>query len=301
MTDYSYIDSPDKLAVLIRSFRDSGTETLAMDFEEESNLHVYGEHLCIIQLYDGSGFYIIDALALASTDEGKALIKDLLEGPETKIMFDCSSDAAIVRKSLGIQLKNIYDIRLAAKALGFDGNLSSLIQRNLGVETDSPAEKKKYQKANWMKRPIPEAQLNYALNDVRYLFALKSSLEEEMSRTLGASAVRQLTNNMKRCANRRHRDKPGWEKICNYHMLEYREKVFIRHFFNARDTLARKANVPPTNIMEKQKIVQMAKAGTWEGILEGPSLRYTATFEKARLEAEKDLQKTDDNNRIRFM
>jgi ribonuclease D len=291
MTDYSYIDSPEKLAVLLRSIREAGTETLAMDFEEESNLHVYGEHLCIIQLYDGTDFYIVDALALASTEEGKALIKDLLEGPETKIMFDCSSDAAIVRKSLGIQLKNIYDIRLAAKALGFDGNLSSLIERNLGIETGSPAEKKKYQKANWMKRPIPEAQLNYALNDVRYLFELRTSLEEEMRIKLSPSAVKQLVNNMKRCANRKHRDKPGWEKICNYHMLSTREKVFIRHFFNARDALARKANVPATNIMEKQKVVQMAKTGTWEGILEGSSLKYRPAFEKARLDAEKDLLK----------
>lgn len=291
MTDYSYIDKPENLKNLINSFRESGAGILAMDFEEESNLHVYGEHLCIIQLYDGSNYYIVDALAVSATEEGKALIRDFLEGPETKIMFDCSSDAAIVRKSLGIQLKNIYDIRLAAKALGFQGNLSALIERNLGVETESASEKKKYQKANWMKRPIPEAQLNYALNDVRYLFDLKKSLEEEMARELPMSAVKQLANNMKRCANQKHKDKPGWEKICNYHTLEYREKVFIRHFFNARDFLARKANVPPTNIMEKQKIVQMAKAGTWEGILEGPSLRYTSTFEKARLDAEKDFAK----------
>jgi len=291
MTDYSYIDSPEDLSHLITGIRNTSDCVLAMDFEEESNLHVYGEHLCIIQLYDGKNYFIIDALAVAGTEEGKALIKDLLEGPETKIMFDCSSDAAIVRKSLGIQLKNIYDIRLAAKALGFDGNLSALIARNLGVEPESSSEKKKYQKANWMKRPIPEAQLNYALNDVRYLFELKSSLEEEMARKLKPQEIKQLSNNMKRCASQKHKDKPGWEKICNYHMLSQTEKVYIRHFFNARDALARKANVPPTNIMHKQLIVQMAMKGTWEGVLEGPSLRYTAAFEKARLEAEKDLSK----------
>lgn len=291
MTDYSYINTLEELALLITKIRESSTNILAMDFEEESNLHVYGEHLCIIQLYDGNDYFIIDALAIADTAEGKALIKDLFEGPETKIMFDCSSDAAIVRKSLGIQLKNIYDIRLAAKALGFDGNLSGLIARNLDAETESAAEKKKYQKANWMKRPIPQAQLNYALNDVKYLFALKSSLEEEMKQKLSVSAIKQLSNNMKRCASQKHKDKPGWEKICNYHVLSYAEKIYIKHFFNARDALARKANVPPTNIMEKQKIVQMAKTGTWEGILEGPSLRYTNAFEKARLDAEKDINK----------
>jgi hypothetical protein len=36
----------------------------------------------------------------------------------------------------------------------------------------------------------------------------------------------------------------------------------------------------------------MAKTGTWEGILEGTSLRHKAAFEKARLDAEHDLLTT---------
>ena len=67
MTDYSYIDTPEELALLITKIRESSTNIMAMDFEEESNLHVYGEHLCIIQLYDGNDYFIIDALAIADT------------------------------------------------------------------------------------------------------------------------------------------------------------------------------------------------------------------------------------------
>jgi len=286
MTDYQYVDTPAMLTALVSGFRDSGTVSLAMDFEEESNLHVYGEHLCLIQLSDGSNFYVIDALALSKSEEGRLALKDLLEGPEEKIMFDCSSDAAIVRKALKIQLRNIYDLRLAAKALGFMGNLSSLIERNLGISPENPADKKKFQKANWMKRPLSGEQLAYALDDVRYLFELKASLEKEMAQKLSPAVRKQLASNMKNCARPRHRDKPGWEKICNYHALSQEEKIYIRCFFNARDSIARERNVPPGNILDKHKIVQMAHAGTWEGILDGDSLQYRKNFERARLEAQ---------------
>ena len=34
----------------------------------------------------------------------------------------------------------------------------------------------------------------------------------------------------------------------------------------------------------------MAKKGTWEGILEGPTLRYKPVFEQARLDALAELK-----------
>ena len=289
MTQYTYIDSPQALEKLCASFSEKGTDCVAMDFEEESNLHVYGEHLCLVQLWDGSEYYLLDALVLGRSQEGREALKAFLEGPLTKIMFDCSSDSAIARKSLGIALKNVYDIRLIARALGFDGNLSALTERNLGIPAPAGGDKKKYQKANWMKRPLPEDQLAYALDDVKYLFSLKESLDEEARQKLPLSVRRRLETEMKRCAVPKHKDRPGWEKICNYRTLPYRQKVYLRHFFTARDNLARRADVPATFILDKHLVVAMAKSGTWEGILEGNALKYRDAFENARLAAEKEL------------
>lgn len=289
MMQYTYIDRPQALEQMCRSFSERGICTVAMDFEEESNLHVYGEHLCLVQLWDGSSYYLLDALVLGRTEEGRQALKTFLEGPVTKIMFDCSSDSAIARKALGIALRNVYDIRLVARALGFDGNLTALIERNLGISAPDAGEKKKYQRANWMKRPLPEDQLAYALDDVKYLFELRKSLEEEAERTLPLSVRRHLETEMKRCAVPKHRDRPGWEKICNYRALNPRQKIYLRHFFTARDNLARRSDVPATFILDKHLIVAMAKSGTWEGILEGNALQYTNSFEKARLAAEREI------------
>lgn len=293
MISFSYLSTPQQLIDLTENYIESSIKEVAMDFEEESNLHVYGEHLCTVQLFDRTNYYVVDALELQKTEEGKKALALFFESPIEKIMFDCSSDSAIVRKTLGIQLKNIFDLRLLAKALEFDGNLTALEERNLGIVAEDPALKKKYQRANWMKRPISEEQLEYALSDVSHLFELKESLLKEVSK-LPVQTQRHLESLMKNCANQKHKDRPGWEKICNYKALSKRQKVFIRYFFNARDALARKADVPAVNILEKQIIVAMAKTETWEGLLSGIKLRYSGVFEKARLQALEELKAKDE-------
>ena len=283
--EYTLISTASDLNALAANWVEQGVLSVAMDFEEESNLHVYGEHVCIIQLYDGEAYYILDALALAKTPEGLSSMKAFLEGPMEKIMFACQSDASLARKALDIQLRNIFDVRVIALALGFTGNLNGLIERNLGLSVENPSLKKKYQTANWMRRPIPVEQVEYALGDVRYLFDLKASLLAEMETKLKASEKKKVAFEMKTCAEQKNPERPGWEKICNFKMLNAREKIYIKHFFLARDILARKANVPAARILDKRLIVEMAKRGTWKGLLTGPSMHYADTFERARLEA----------------
>ncbi|MCR5761417.1 MAG: 3'-5' exonuclease [Sphaerochaetaceae bacterium] len=282
------MEKPEDFKSLLEHFKDNNITSLSMDFEEESNLHVYGEHLCTIQLFDKENYYLIDALSLQKTEEGKALLKIFLEGDEEKIMFDCSSDAAIVRKVLGIHMKNVYDLRVAAKALGFAGNLTGLIERNLHIPSDGSGSKHKFQRANWMRRPIPEAQIQYALDDVKYLYDLKASLEEELT-TKNPQMKAQVRNEMKKCAQPKHKDKPGWEKICNYKMLSMKEKVYIKYFFIARDEIARKQNVPAANILDKRLIVEMAKQGDWQSVAP-ENFKYTREFENAKKEAQERLQ-----------
>ncbi len=287
--DFSLISTPHELEAMLSRWAGQGICCVAMDFEEESNLHVYGEHLCTIQLFDGSDYYILDALALAKTTEGLSAMKAFLEGPVEKIMFACQSDAALARKTLGIQLSNIFDVRVIAMALGFTGNLNGLIERQLGLSVENPSLKKKYQTANWMRRPIPAEQVEYALGDVRYLFRLKETLLAEMERNLSAADRKKVLYDMARCAEQKNPERPGWEKICNFKLLNAQEKVYIKHFFIARDSLARKANVPAARILDKRLIVSMAKKGTWKGILNGPTMRYADTFETARLKAQEEV------------
>lgn len=299
MVDYSIIDNNIGLDELVAKWNEDGVASVAMDFEEESNLHCYGEYVCTMQLFDGSRYYLVDCLALARSQEGRASLKAFLEGPIEKVMFACQSDAALARKALGIQLANIYDIRLLAMALGMTGNLSSIEDKYIktdvsevpSLESALHGSKKKFQTANWMRRPIPRDQILYALGDVAHLFELRAILEDEVSLTLPASKQKEIAYEMKRCALPKNPERPGWEKICNYKLLGHRERVFIKHYFLARDSVARRRNVPASRVLTKQDIVGMAKAQDWHGFVPAGSRELEAAFSKAHEDALKELRK----------
>lgn len=259
MYDYTIIDSDTALDSLLASWREQGVNEIAMDFEGEFNLHIYGEHLCLIQIYDRNNFYLIDPFKIS-----EEALKRLLEAPDIiKLMFDCASDSALVRKEFGIKLAAVYDVRVPALALGFSGNLTGLIDRCLEDRngrkrqdgTSSKNAKKKNQMTNWLVRPLKEDQILYALSDVEYLFDVKEHLEAEIK---GTKLEKVVASAMKVVALPKGPDKPGWTKVCNWKFLSREQQVYLKHFFIARDTLARQRNVPAVRILDKRILVDMA-------------------------------------------
>ncbi len=257
MRSYTIIASDQALANLLASWKEAGIDTVSIDFEGEFNLHIYGEHLCLVQLFDKSSYYLIDPFKVTPTS-----LASLLEDKSlTKLMFDCASDSALVRKEFGIKMGGIYDVRVLALALGFTGNLTGLVDRCLSgregyVPSATLSNKKKNQMTNWLNRPLREEQIQYALSDVEHLFAIKEILEAEIAQ---AGLEKEVAATMKGVALPKGPAKPGWVKVCNWKYLSKPEQVHLKHFFIARDTLARKRNVPAVKILDKHLLVEMAK------------------------------------------
>jgi len=254
MYTYSTIDSDKKLSTLVQSWKQREIISIAMDFEGEFNLHIYGEHLCLIQIFDGAEYFLIDPFKVSPEE-----LKTFLEDPELeKVMFDCASDSALVRKAYGIALANAFDIRVQALALGYTGNLTGLVERHLGAQEEkSTQSKKKNQMTNWLRRPLKEDQVQYALSDVANLFALKDILTKLVAEK-GLSE--QVAKTMLTVAKPKGPDKPGWTKFASWKFMNREEKTYLKHFFLARDTMAKKYNVPAVRILEKHRLLEMAKA-----------------------------------------
>ncbi|MDY0289036.1 MAG: HRDC domain-containing protein [Sphaerochaeta sp.] len=250
---YKTIDSDSKLSSLVQSWKQREILSIAMDFEGEFNLHVYGEHLCLIQIFDGEQYFLIDPFKMS-----EGALKTFLEDPELeKVMFDCASDASLVRKAYGIALAHVFDIRAQALALGYTGNLTGLVEHHLGAQEEkSNKSKKKNQMTNWLKRPLKEDQIQYALSDVAHLFALKGILTNLVEEK-GLSE--QVAKTMLTVAKPKGPDKPGWTKFSSWKYMNREEKTYLKHFFQARDSMAKKYNVPAVRILEKHRLLEMAK------------------------------------------
>ena len=248
LMDYSYLDSDERIAEAVAAF--SLKPRIAVDFEGEFNLHIYGEHLCLIQVYDGTSFYLIDPRSERVTEKG---LSAFFSSPVKKVWFDCQSDASLVYKVYGMTISNILDIRVLAKALGYQGNLKGLEEMYLGI--DSGLSKKKNQQANWLRRPIPDEQIRYALEDVAHLMELEDVLtplvhERKLDKQVSAAMKSAVSVS---------RPSPPWTRLGGWKRLGKKEKVYARHIFIARDAIARRFNVPAARVMDKRMILSLSE------------------------------------------
>lgn len=242
-----YISHDNDLESAIRLWCDK--ERIAVDFEAEFNLHVYGEHLCLIQVFDGDEYYLIDPLS-------KTLSKDSLKAffslPVKKVWFDCQSDQSLVYKEYGFVIENIFDVRVLAKLLGFDGNLISLEKEYLNLEIN--INKKKNQQANWLKRPIDQELIEYALLDVAHLMELEDVLKSEIVKH---NLEKQAACQMKKAITLKKPQDP-WRHVVNWKMISPKERIYVKNLFIARDNIAKRFNVPAYYVMDKHRIGELA-------------------------------------------
>ena len=247
--EYQLISKDEDFYPVIERFRESGSP-IAIDFEEECNLHIYGEHLCIVQVFDGKDYFIIDT---RSMDISKKALEEFFNLDNEKLWFECKSDISLLYRQYGIKVKNITDLRVYAKALGFQYGLGKLKEAYLGIADNG--EKKRHQQANWLKRPISEDNIMYALEDVEHLFMLRDVLVAEVEKNHLVKAAKEAMAHVATIAPQ----KPGWMKICNTKLLSREEKVYLRNIFDARERIAKRFNTPAVNVLEKHEIVRLSK------------------------------------------
>jgi ribonuclease D len=141
---------------------------VAVDTESNS-LFAYREQVCLIQFSIPGSDYLVDPLAL---EDISALGKIFSHPKIEKVFHAAEYDLLTLQRDFGFSFKNLFDTMAAARILGRKQvGLGSLLKDEFGVELE-----KKYQRANWGKRPLPKPMLEYASLDTHYLIRLRNLL-----------------------------------------------------------------------------------------------------------------------------
>ena len=248
---YRTIDSDKRVIDLLRRWKADRIKIVGMDFEGEFNLHEYGERLCLVQVFDGRQLYIVDPFKVKTSS-----LRSFLENPDIlKVIFDSNSDQALLRKSHGIHLCSILDLKPAVDILGVkSGGLSKMLNRYLGAPIMN---KNKFQKHNWTRRPIDEAAIEYALYDVRYLLELKDRLMEQLIDS-GKLDEYILANCKTQNSQNQDAGVPRIFQNKKYKSLSRAEKDRFRRVYELRDQHARKLNWPPNNVLANNTLFDIA-------------------------------------------
>lgn len=167
---YVLIDGPDRADELRHSL--STSWRIALDCEA-AGFHRYSDRLSLLQLSSTERTFIVDPLAFDPTE----VLKGPLEDPEVEVlMHGADYDLRLLDRDLGIRLRGLFDTQVAAAMLGESSiGLAALLEKHLGVSLA-----KKYQRADWAKRPLPDEMLDYAASDTRHLHELAAILRREL-------------------------------------------------------------------------------------------------------------------------
>lgn len=236
-----------------KSLRDHKVGVIAMDFEGEFNLHVYGNHLCLIQINDGQRLVAADPLKIAP-ESLKAFFEDR---NILKIMYDAASDGSLVFENYGIVLRAVLDLRPGPDLLGFEKkDLSTVLNVALGLEV---VKKKQFQMHNWMRRPIDPEAMDYALDDVAQLFRLKDWFYAKL---LEAGLMDEFVRRnlaLQHEGKPKENKKPRIMKTPEYESLDAAKRKRFHALHEAREAIARRLNLPPNTVVPNAELFELAR------------------------------------------
>lgn len=165
------IDSAEALTAF--TARAAGAPAVALDTEFMRE-KTYRAELCLLQLAIGKDAVCVDPLALTDLSS----LAPLLTSPGTiKVMHAARQDLEVLLPAVGL-VQPVFDTQIAAALAGHPAQVgyAELARRLLGVELP-----KAHTRTDWSRRPLSPEQLEYALDDVRHLTALRDSLLETLA------------------------------------------------------------------------------------------------------------------------
>jgi ribonuclease D len=158
---------------------------------------------------------------------------------------------------VGMRPPALYDTELAGRLAGFDlVNLATMTQRLLGVGLV-----KGHGAADWSKRPLPSAWLNYAALDVEVLIELRDAIASVLAgqgKTHWAAEEFEYLRTADAVAPTR-RDR--WRRTSGIHRVrDPRGLAAVRELWTARDRIAKRRDIAPGRVLPDSAIINAAAA-----------------------------------------
>jgi ribonuclease D len=140
----------------------------------------YRAELCLLQIADAAGGLCVDPLAVTDLSPLRAVFSGT---SVVKVMHACRQDIEVLLSATGF-VKPVFDTQIAAALTGMPAQIgyAELVRRVTGTELS-----KAHTRTDWSRRPLSPEQIDYALDDVRYLLPLREHLLGELAR-LGRTA-----------------------------------------------------------------------------------------------------------------
>lgn len=242
-------ETPDGVAEL---FADLGRPARIAIDTEAASYHRYSDGICLVQLSTPAVTAVIDVIKTPDL----SLLGKLMADPAVESVFhDADYDLRLLDRDHHISAARLFDTRIAAQLLGEPGiGLAALLELYQGVKLD-----KKFQRADWAKRPMEPGMLEYAAADTHHLLALRDLLEEKLK---AAGRMHWAEEEFVIAAT------VGWEekaadeaylKVKGARLLKPRALAVLRELHAWRDVTAKRLDRATFRVMNPETLLAIAE------------------------------------------
>jgi ribonuclease D len=245
-----FVAHPEALRGMIDDL--AGQSIIAVDTEANS-LYAYRERVCLIQFSTPESDYLLDTLAL----EDLSSLASIFSNPKIEKVFHAAEyDILILRHDFDFSFSHIFDTMVAARILGWDAvGLGSLLASEFGIHAN-----KKYQRADWGKRPLPQEMLSYAQMDTHFLIALRNQMKTALKAMDRWSLA--LEDFKRSCHLNGHPERLPVDvcwRIKGANELGPQQSAVLRELCVFRDQKARTVDRPLFKVIGNQVLIELAK------------------------------------------
>lgn len=244
-----WVDSSADLAELIALI--GRPSKIAIDTEAAS-YHRYSDAVCLLQLSTPAVTAVVDVLQVPDL---KALGEVLADPAVESSFHDADYDLRLLDRDHHLRVARLFDTRIAAQLLGEPGiGLAALLEKYQGVTLD-----KKFQRADWSRRPLEPGMLEYAATDTHHLLPLRDLMEQKL-RDAGRSEW--AAEEFVIATKVRWDQKPSEEaylKVKGARLLKPRQLAIFRELFRWRDEVAKRLDRATFRVMNPETLLLLAE------------------------------------------
>ncbi len=197
---------------------------------------------------------LIDPLAIRDLSPLRVLLTD----PHIEKVFHAAGhDLVILYRLFDAPVTHIFDTQVAAALLGYDEQISFLnvVERTTGTRLT-----KSHGFTDWLRRPLSEGQVEYALDDVRYLIPVYHEL---MTTLCEKDRLSWAAEEFQRLEAEKSYLPPDpdevYLRVRGVERLSARARAILRALASWREEQAQIHNLPTGRIARDEVLVELAR------------------------------------------
>lgn len=246
----SLVTSDEGLQHALDAVRTAGSMALDTEFMREKT---YRARLCLVQVAALDHIFLLDPLSSLDL----APLAHLIEDPEIEVLVHAGKqDLEIFFEDYGCVPRNVFDVQLAAAFAGYGSSLpyGRLVESVLGL----PLEKGESY-TDWCRRPLTDAQMRYAADDVRYLPAVATHLKERLFELNRLEWLNEELKELERPDSYGIDIERVWKKVAGRGTLRGNQAAVLRELALWREEAAARRDLPRGWILKDPTLIELAR------------------------------------------